>query len=65
MDIQHSFLWETNYGSLGKQTVKASHFNLFTGQIFTLVTLSRGTIINSQSLILLPFLIASVGELGR
>lgn len=47
----------------GKQTVKTRNLNLFTNQIFTLVTLSRAAIINSQGLILLPFQIALVGEL--
>lgn len=40
-----------------------SNLNLFTDQIFTLVTLSRAAIMNSQDLILLPVQIALAGKL--
>lgn len=48
-------------GSLGK--LKASNLDLFTDQIFTLVTLSRPAIINSHGLIPLPLQIARVVKL--
>lgn len=48
-------------GSLSK--LNANNLNLFTDQIFTLVTLSRTAVINSQGLILLPFQIALVVKL--